>query len=87
MQNTIIELREGDWAEMVTPRSARKMLIKLAWKAGDLSKYIFVDRSGKRVCELNDAELRKKMASGEIQAINQTGSRSANQNLSTLKRL
>ena len=81
------ELHEGDWAEMKQPRTKRKLMIKLAWKANDLSKYIFVDRSGKRVCELDHAAVAEKLDNGDISPINQVGMRAANQNLSTLRSL
>ncbi len=82
-----VDINEGDWAEMTQPRTKRKLRIKLAWKANDLSKYIFVERSGKRVCELDHAALLEKLDNGDITPIDQAALREANQNLSTLRSL
>jgi len=40
--------------------------VKLAWKAEDSSLFIFVDRDGKRVCEIDASSLSEKFESGEI---------------------
>ena len=82
-----VEIDEGDWAEMTQPRTKRKLRIKLAWKANDLSKYIFVERSGKRVCELDHAALLEKVENGDITPIDRAALREANQNMSTLRSL
>ena len=60
----VASLSVGEWVNFHEGKN--KTLGKLAWKADDASVFIFVDRDGKRICEVNAEELSKKFESGEV---------------------
>ena len=62
--NQVEALAIGDWVHFL--QGEERNLAKLAWKAEDSTLFIFVDRDGKRVCELDSAELAQQFESGKI---------------------
>jgi len=57
-------LKPGDWVDL--RKGSEHKPVKLAWKAEDSSLFIFVDREGTRVCEVDAHELAEQFASGEV---------------------
>ena len=57
-------LNIGDWINM--RKDGDKILAKLAWKAEDSSLFIFVDRDGTRLCEVDAEQLADQFESGDI---------------------
>jgi hypothetical protein len=41
----------------------------VAWKSEDASLFIFVDRDGKRICEVDAAKLAEQFESGDVSLI------------------
>lgn len=62
--NQLGALSVGGWVNYQQADGIK--LVKLAWKAEDSSLFIFVDRDGKRVCEIDASSLSEKFESGEI---------------------
>jgi len=62
--NQVEALKTGDWVKM--QQSGQKVLAKVAWKAEDSSLFIFVDRDGTRICELNATELGEGFEMGSV---------------------
>ncbi|MCP4769483.1 MAG: DUF1631 domain-containing protein [Gammaproteobacteria bacterium] len=57
-------LRVGDWVYIKQPKG--KTLGKLAWKSEESTLFIFVDRDGKRICEIDAGELAQQFESGDV---------------------
>ena len=57
-------LSVGDWVYF--KQGDNKTLAKLAWKSEESTLFIFVDRDGKRICEIDAGELAKQFESGEV---------------------
>jgi hypothetical protein len=68
---SVDSLNKGDWVEIHQDKETIKA--KLAWKAEDSSFYIFIDRNGKRVCEVDDDTLTRRLISGDISLVNSNG--------------
>jgi len=64
----------GDWVE-IKPKGGKTITAKLTWKAADNSSFIFVDRLGNKVKELNLKSLASEIDSGQIKTIRQKTSR------------
>ena len=62
--NQVKALNVGDWVNI--KEGEDRKLAKLAWKAEDSMLFIFVDRDGKRVCEVDATLLAQQFESGEI---------------------
>jgi hypothetical protein len=62
--NQVQALNVGDWVNI--KEGEDRKLAKLAWKAEDSMLFIFVDRDGKRVCEVDATLLTQQFESGEI---------------------
>jgi hypothetical protein len=62
--NQVEALNIGDW--VFVRQGQERKLAKLAWKAEDSALFIFVDRDGKRVCEVDAATLAQQFESGEV---------------------
>ena len=62
--NQVQALNVGDWVKI--KEGADHKLAKLAWKAEDSMLFIFVDRDGKRVSEVDATKLAQQFESGEI---------------------
>ncbi len=61
--NQVKVLSTGDWVNML--REGKNVLVKLAWKAEDSSLFIFVDRQGARICEIDAGQLARRFDSGD----------------------
>lgn len=59
---------KGDWVQV--RQAGQSVLAKLAWKSDDDSLFIFIDRDGKRVCEVDDETLSRRLDSGDISPVN-----------------
>ena len=57
-------LNTGDWINIL--QGGEKQLAKLAWKAEDSSLFIFVDRDGTRICEVDVNKLVEMFEAGEV---------------------
>jgi hypothetical protein len=75
--NQVEALNTGDWVNM--QQSGKKVLAKVAWKAEDSSLFIFVDRDGARICELNATELGQGFEMGSVELL-ETGTLDAEKN-------
>jgi len=62
--NQVGALRVGDW--IYFKQAKEKTLGKLAWKSEESTLFIFVDRDGKRICEIDAGELAQQFESGEV---------------------
>jgi len=62
--NQVQALDTGEWVNMT--HNGEKVLAKLAWKAEDSSLFIFVDRDGTRICEIDSDDLAKRFVSGDV---------------------
>jgi hypothetical protein len=58
------KLKLGDWVEIEHENSA--ILVKLTWRSEDSSMFIFVDREGNRLREVDGATLDKEIATGQV---------------------
>ena len=59
---------KGDWVQV--RQGGLNVLAKLAWKSDDDSLFIFLDRDGKRVCEVDAETLTRRLDSGDITPVN-----------------
>ncbi|MDH3631917.1 MAG: DUF1631 domain-containing protein [Gammaproteobacteria bacterium] len=78
-------LSTGEWVNMKL--GGTKMLVKLAWKAEDSSLFIFVDRDGKRICELDATKLTQQFESGDISLMDSGSADSEKTQFSFMKSL
>jgi hypothetical protein len=62
--NQVQALTVGDWVNF--GQNDKRKLAKLAWKSEDATLFIFVDREGKRVREVDASELSRLFESGEL---------------------
>jgi len=62
--NQVESLAVGHWVHI--GQEGNRKLAKLAWKSEDSNLFIFVDRDGKRVSEVDAAELARQFESGEV---------------------
>jgi Protein of unknown function (DUF1631) len=58
------KLKLGDWIEIYHEDS--EIMVKLTWRSEDTSMFIFVDREGNRVREIDGDTLDNEVASGQI---------------------
>jgi diguanylate cyclase (GGDEF)-like protein len=63
-------LATGDWVKMEDPGGQLK-LAKLAWRAPDASRFVFVNRLGHKLAEHSGAELATRIGSGRLRVIDQ----------------
>ena len=61
--NQVETLSVGDWLKL--KQGQEHKLVKIAWKSEDSTLFIFVDRDGKRVCEVDATTLAQYFESGE----------------------
>ena len=61
--NQVSALIIGEWVHIM--QDGIKLLGKVAWKSEDASLFIFVDRDGKRICEVDVQHLTEMFESGE----------------------
>ena len=64
-------LTRGEWISIT--QEDNHILAKLAWKADDNSWFIFVDRGGKRVCELDAKTLEHRFTRGAMSRMDSSG--------------
>jgi hypothetical protein len=62
--NQVSALSIGEWVNII--QDGQKLLAKVAWKSEDASLFIFVDRDGKRICEVDVQQLTEMFESGEL---------------------
>ena len=61
------DIHKGDWIEIKQGNAT--VLAKLTWKSDDRTQFIFVDREGNRVCEINKEDLDKELEAGSMSLI------------------
>ncbi len=83
--NQIETLVTGDWVNI--KQNEIKMLAKVAWKSEDSNLFIFVDRNGKRLCEIEASELAQKFESGEFSLMDSGSTDSEKTQFSFMKNL
>jgi hypothetical protein len=62
--NQVDALSKGEWVNIKVGHDSQ--LAKLAWKSEDASLFIFVDRDGKKVSEVDSVKLAAQFESGEV---------------------
>ena len=62
--NQVSALSVGVWVNI--RQGGQKLLGKVVWKSEDASLFIFVDRDGKRICEVDAQKLAEQFESGEV---------------------
>jgi len=62
--NQVEALSTGDWVSM--RHEGKKVLAKVTWKAEDSSLFIFIDRDGNRICEVDANTLGQQFESGDV---------------------
>jgi hypothetical protein len=83
--NQVDALSTGEWVNM--RMGGNKLLAKVAWKAEDSSLIIFVDRDGKRICELDANKLAQQFESGDISLMDSSSADSEKTQFSFMKSL
>jgi len=83
--NQVDALSTGEWVNMRL--DGNKLLAKVAWKAEDSSLIIFVDRDGKRICELDANKLAQQFGSGDISLMDSNSADSEKTQFSFMKSL
>jgi hypothetical protein len=83
--NQVEALAIGDWVNM--KQKGTKLLGKVAWKSEDSSLFIFVDRSGKRICEVDSQDLGRQFESGEVSLLDSGSTDSEKTQFSFMKNL
>ena len=62
--NQVSALSIGDWINI--RQDGQKLLGKVAWKSEDAGLFIFVDRDGRRICEVDAQKLAEQFEAGEV---------------------
>jgi uncharacterized protein YaeQ len=62
--NQVEALSVGDWVNF--GQGEERKLAKLAWRSEEATLFIFVDRDGKRVSEIDAVELTRHFESGQV---------------------
>ena len=83
--NQVQALSTGEWVNI--RQNGDKVLAKLAWKAEDSSLFIFVDRDGARVCEVDAEKLAQQFESGEVSLMDSSSTDSEKTQFSFMKTL
>jgi hypothetical protein len=65
--NQVDALSIGEWVNIM--QDGQKLMGKVAWKSEDASLFIFVDRDGKRICEVDAGKLEEQFESGDVSLI------------------
>jgi len=65
--NQVEVLSIGEWVNIM--QDGQKLMGKVAWKSEDASLFIFVDRDGKRICEVEAHKLEEQFESGDVSLI------------------
>jgi diguanylate cyclase (GGDEF)-like protein len=69
-QPQLAALQVGDWLSLDTPGQEPR-LVKLAWCAGDRSRFVFVNRLGQKSDEIDALALRSRLAEGSARVVEQ----------------
>ena len=83
--NQVEALATGDWVHL--QQEGEKLLVKVAWKSEDSNLFIFVDRDGKRVCEVDAHKLAHQFETGEVSLKNSVSTDSEKSRFSLMKSL
>ena len=78
-------LAAGDWVSMRLV--GKKVLAKVTWKAEDSSLFIFIDRDGNRICELDANALGQQFESGDVKLMDSGSEDSEKTQFSFMKSL
>ena len=78
-------LATGDWVSM--RHEGKKVLAKVTWKAEDSSLFIFIDRDGNRICELDANALGQQFESGDVKLMDSGSEDSEKTQFSFMKSL
>ena len=78
-------LATGDWVSM--RHEGKKVLAKVTWKAEDSSLFIFIDRDGNRICELDANALGQQFESGDVKLMDSSSEDSEKTQFSFMKSL
>ena len=78
-------LSKGEWVNLKIGRDT--YLAKLAWKSEDASLFIFVDRDGKKVSEVDAEKLAAQFESGEVSLMDSSTVSSEKSRFSIMKSL
>ncbi len=78
-------LNTGEWVNMY--HEGEKKLAKVAWKADDSSLFIFVDRDGTRLCEVDAEQLNRRFESGDVSLMESSSQDSEKTQFSFMKTL
>ena len=65
--NQVDALAIGEWVNIT--QDGQKLMGKVAWKSEDANLFIFVDRDGKRICEVDAHKLAEQFESGDVSLI------------------
>jgi hypothetical protein len=65
--NQVDALSIGEWVNIT--QDGQKLIGKVAWKSEDANLFIFVDRDGKRICEVDAHKLAEQFESGDVSLI------------------
>jgi hypothetical protein len=65
--NQVDALSIGEWVNIT--QDGQKLMGKVAWKSEDANLFIFVDRDGKRICEVDAHKLAEQFESGDVSLI------------------
>jgi hypothetical protein len=83
--NQVDALAIGEWVNI--RQGGEKLMAKVAWKSEDASLFIFVDRDGKRICEVEASKLTDQFESGEVSLIDSGSTDSEKTRFSFMKSL
>ena len=83
--NQVEALAQGDWVNL--KQDGIKLLAKVAWKSEDSNLFIFVDRDGKRICEVDADRLTQQFKSGDVSIMDSDSTDSEKTQFSFLKNL
>jgi hypothetical protein len=83
--NQVQALGAGEWVNM--KKDGDKILAKVAWKAEDSSLFIFVNRDGVRVCEIDGIELAQQFETGDVSLMDSGSADSEKTQFSFMKSL
>ena len=83
--NQVEALTTGEWVNM--KQDGKELLAKVAWKSEDSSLFIFVDRDGKRICEVDADKLADQFESGDVSLVESSSTDSEKTQFSFMKSL
>jgi hypothetical protein len=83
--NQVEALATGDWVHM--RHEGKKILAKVTWKADDSSLFIFIDRDGNRICEVDAITLGQQFESGDVALMDSSSTDSEKTQFSFMKSL